>query len=100
MCVNFIISSYEEGPTPDRVRHLRLFPLRVIHPLPRDWKKEGLLSIRDTVVHKFSEKRQQNTCHEDHLKKVRRKNVGYIERLSSPTAYSRFTNFIHLNNKQ
>ena len=30
----------------------------------------------------------------------KKKNVGYIQRLSSPAAYSRFTNFIHLCNKQ
>ena len=31
LCVNFIISSYEKGPTLDRARYLRLFPLRVLH---------------------------------------------------------------------
>ena len=50
-------------------------------------------------------KRQQNICHDDHVEiasqeKKTKKTVRYFQRLSSPAAYSRFTNFIHLHDKQ
>ena len=59
------------------------------------WRKWGLLSTRDTVMHKLLEKCQQNICHEDHFTLD-----SYIQRLSFPAGYSGFTYFTHLHNKQ